>query len=322
MAKLRLVNNNTVIGRYYRGVPHGLRRTFGTNGNLIRIQNYDNGYKVGYSWRYDHGNTLIFAKKDQLDAGEAAAALFIVNRTLVATGRHEQHVHVLEDLAAATITQVQVPEKECMILDSISWQAGRKLPFRFWMKLNMTFPTTYEEQDYCRSEYKPPQLRLFSLEQDRHTRFLFGAQYPLYYMRLETSETDEKTAGSKLIGNPISVDLKSSLFSADILGQPRNVRSERFFLDNRGRLHGIQLLTLLDESLPDVPWHSRNVSLAGIEGRFVHGELQGLVKLFLVGGIQAYAEVRNGWLHGGLISHGQRPIIAPVSERMVQSMMQ
>ena len=89
-------------------------------------------------------------------------------------------------------------------------------------------------------------------------------------------------------------------------------------LDSANRLHGSQ--TVLagygedspeHKQVPAFPW-AANSSIYAIGGRFVHGELQGTVVFYYSLNRGGYVQVKDGYMHGGIITYGQSPVL-PVS---------
>ena len=88
--------------------------------------------------------------------------------------------------------------------------------------------------------------------------------------------------------------------------------------DSSNKLHGSQTVIVGSgedsaehKLVPAFPW-AANSSLYAVSGRFVHGELQGTVVLYYSLARGGYVQVNDGYMHGGIITYGQIPVL-PVS---------
>ena len=97
-----------------------------------------------------------------------------------------------------------------------------------------------------------------------------------------------------------------------------NLTIPRLKLDSNNKLHGSQTLAVSGgegstnhKRIPEFPW-AANSSLYGVSGRFVHGELQGVAVLYFSIHRGGFAQVRDGYMHGGIVAYGQIPVL-PVS---------
>lgn len=50
MAKIKVQGGNVYVGRYLDGIPHGLRRLFSSEGKLLSVQYFRNGFATGMAW--------------------------------------------------------------------------------------------------------------------------------------------------------------------------------------------------------------------------------------------------------------------------------
>ena len=99
------------------------------------------------------------------------------------------------------------------------------------------------------------------------------------------------------------------------MGQNVQILAHRHRLDAKKRLHGFQTLYLEGleagpqfKLIPPFPW-AVNSSVYAIVGNFVHGELNGIAKLFISQDRGIFAQVKDGYMHGGVTAYGQLPVL-------------
>ena len=238
------------------------------------------------------------------------------------SGYVQSHLYVIDSLYSTDIIDVHLPEADCM-LDNITWKRKEKLPFLYSYQHKLKIPLFYSEQDFCKPDYRTPQLRLWMLENSRKKMtetgeivdrcFLYGEQYPLYYMRPETSPIEKVDGVFKLVSNVQTIDLKNRKFMVEIMGKDYNTIIYDAHFNSNKQLHGIMSITIKDDTshTTELPWNV-NRTLTAIKGRFHNGVLQGIVSLYFTRGQMMYATIKDGYLHGGLISHGTSPVLPGV----------
>ena len=106
------------------------------------------------------------------------------------------------------------------------------------------------------------------------------------------------------------------------MGIQMEVKIPKVKLDSNNFLHGTQSIMAgtgegspQHQLIPPFPW-AANSSIYGITGRFVHGKLQGVVILYYNMNRGGFAQVKDGYLHGGIITYGQVPVL-PVSMSVI-----
>ena len=329
VAKFKYTDNSTSIGRYHKGVLHGVRRMFSAENNSLQsVYNFRNGVKVGRGWRLENGHALLHVNYGQqphhLDE-EDEEMLAIINGTEVFSGRFQEFLLELQDLRRANIELLDLPSPngDC-IMDDIKWTSADKserLPFIYSTEWKLEVPDGYRDQDFCKSDFKTPQLRLWEHLQQHHRSwsksrpFFFGDQYPLHFMKSETMPVEPVEGKSvRVISNVTLVNMKRRRFTASLWGRPAQdivIANARF---NRNKqLQGTLNVYVVDFTSPEtegveVPW-LKGKRMTGFQGRFSDGVLKGIVKLYFSFSQLIFAEVEDGYLHGGMVSYGQSPVL-------------
>lgn len=327
MAKIVFNTNTTNIGRFHRGVKHGLHRQFGPDGKLTQVVNFQAGKKVGRSWQMKEGHGLMFQVEDPSGSAEDDVTLAIFNKTIVFAGTDLPHLDTMEDLHLAEITHAEPPPSgDGCLMNDVEWKRQQKLPFRYSYKHRLNIPLAYSEQNFCKSDYLTPQLRLWTMERskkvdnvtrlaDKSVAFLHGDHLPLYFMRPETAPLQEPENESlKFVSGVRPINARNRTFMVGIQGREFETLISDVNFNDQNQLHGstVILITKDEEKAPKLSWNPER-RLIAMEGKFVNGELQGIANLFFNGNQRITGTFRNGILHGGMISYGLSPVLPGVS---------
>lgn len=301
-AKIKTDHGKTYMSDFANGRPCGIVRVWNDKSELVEVFH---SATVSMKWSLEKSKYLLF---QGLPTEKSLMVPLNVSELIYAG-----HLHpTVKTLYEVESVNVMIGRNNCILHPD--WKSSRKMSWDLYMPEGLKMPHFAAEKDLCE------QLNLKNIGDAKKqylevhdfltkTKSEHGLIKVLNYLKPVESPVDHEKVKLPFMSKVEVIDdktAKMSIWNGPVQSWTADFSSR----DENGALHGYCGFSIGDRFFNKTGYYGQlKWSIESFSGRFIHGQLDGVVLMNTWFGGKIFATFKNGVMHGPVASYGQFPLL-------------